>query len=180
MALDIQIFYALNSLAGQSHLLDGLIIFLAVYLAYVTIIALLGVVFYSNYSKQEKWEVLIVAGLAGIVARFGVVEIIRFFYHHPRPFTALPSVHALITDSAWSFPSGHATFFFALATAVYLYNKKWGIGFFTAATLISLGRVIAGVHYPSDILGGAIIGAVVAWVTVWTARQIVEKQHQTS
>ena len=171
MNLDTQLFYLLNSVAGQSPLLDGLIIFCASYLAYLLVAFFVVLVVFSQYSRREKWELLLVAGTASVIARLGVTELIRFFYHHPRPFVVLPNVHQLLTDNSWSFPSGHATFFFALATAVYLYNKQWGIGFFIVATLISVTRVIAGVHYPSDIIGGAIIGAFVAYATVFVARR---------
>lgn len=176
MELDIQLFYLLNNLAGQSPFLDGIIVFCASYLAYLLIVVFLALVFFSAYSNREKWELLIVAGIASIIARFGITELIRFFYHRPRPFLVLPDVHALFTDSAWSFPSGHATFFFALSTAVYLYNKKWGIWFFIATVFITLGRVISGVHYPSDILGGAAIGIVVAYSTFYLARRTVGNQ----
>lgn len=57
-----------------------------------------------------------------------------------------------------SFPSGHAAFYFALAFAVYLYHKKAGAFFLTGAALISISRVAGGIHYPSDILAGAILG----------------------
>ena len=181
MNLDIQLFYLLNSVAGQSALLDGIIVFIASYLPYVVVAAFVTLVVSSQYSRGEKWELLLVAGAASVIARLGVTELIRFFYHHPRPFVVLPDVHQLFTDSAWSFPSGHATFFFALATVIYLYNKQWGTGFLLAAALITVGRVIAGVHYPSDIIAGALIGALVALITVSVARTLLtEKAHQTS
>ena|SRR3989344_2713226 len=180
MNLDIQLFYLLNGVAGQSVTLDGVIVFVASYLPYLTVAVFIILVVLSQYSRQEKWELFLVAGAASIIARLGVTELIRFFYHHPRPFVALPDVHQLLTDSAWSFPSGHATFFFAMATAIYLYNKQWGTGFLLAAVLITVGRVIAGVHYPSDILGGAIIGGIIAFLTVSGARTLLaEKTHQT-
>lgn len=172
LTLDTQLFYAFNSLAGQSPLLDGVIVFFATYLAYLLIALFLALVFFSRYAKREKWELLLVAGASAVIARFGAVELIRLFYHHPRPFAGLPGVHALFTDNSWSFPSGHATFFFALATAVYLYNRKWGIAFFVAAALVTAGRIAAGVHYPSDILGGALIGIVVACAVCAVARKV--------
>ncbi|MCR4276338.1 MAG: phosphatase PAP2 family protein [Candidatus Parcubacteria bacterium] len=175
LTLDTQLFYALNSLAGQSPLLDGVIVFFATYLAYLLILLFLAFAFFRHSPKREKWELLLVAGASAIIARFGVAELIRFFYHHPRPFAELPGVHALFTDNAWSFPSGHATFFFALSTAVYLYNKKWGIGFFVAAILVTAGRVAAGVHYPSDILGGALIGIIVACAVYAVACKVMIK-----
>ena len=169
MTFDTQVFYLLNNLAGQSAFFDELIVFLAAYLPYVLIVVFLALVFFSQYQKREKLQILFVTGMSTLIARYGVVELIRFFYHRPRVFTDLP-VHQLLTSDKWSFPSGHATFFFAMATAVYLYNKKWGIGFFIAATLMGASRVIAGIHYPSDIVGGALIGAAVAFATFHIVR----------
>jgi undecaprenyl-diphosphatase len=80
----------------------------------------------------------------------------------------------LSNEIGQSFPSGHAAFFFALATAVTLFNKKvhpersrrTGIWLFVGAFLISLARIYAGVHYPSDILAGAAVGVFSGWL-VW-------------
>lgn len=178
MTFDTQLFYLLNGIAGQSRLLDTVIVFFASYLAYILIIIFAVLLFVSQYPKREKWEIVFVTAISGVIARFGVTELIRFFYHRPRPFTALPGVHQLLTDSAWSFPSGHAAFFFAMSTAVYLYNKKWGTGFFIATILITVSRVIAGVHYPLDILGGALVGIGVACATFYVARKMSASQAQ--
>jgi len=67
-----------------------------------------------------------------------------------------------------------------MATVVYLYNKKWGIGFFIATILITLGRVMAGVHYPSDILGGALVGVAVAYTVLYLTRKEEAVIDQTS
>ena len=171
MTLDTQLFYLLNNLAGQSPLFDAVILFLASYLAYILVALFLVLVFLSQYSKREKLQIFWVTIISAVIARLGVTELIRFFYHRPRPFTDLP-VNQLFTSNEWSFPSGHATFFFAMATAIYLYNKKWGTVFFIAAILITISRVIAGIHYPSDIVGGALIGVAVAYVTYYFARRI--------
>lgn len=180
MSLDTQIFYALNSLAGQSHFLDSVIVFFASYLAYILGLSFFALVYFSKYPVREKWEIFWVTSIASIVSRFGVAEVIRLFYHRPRPFAALPNVHQLLTDSAWSFPSGHSTFFFAMATALYLYNKKWGTWFFVTTILITTARVIAGVHYPSDIIGGAVIGVLVGYATFYTFKNLRQgEQHQT-
>ena len=175
MTLDTQLFYLLNNVAGQSPLFDGIIVFLASYLAYILIVLFLALLFFSQYPKRDKLQILLIIGISAVIARFGITELIRFFYHRPRPFLTLP-VHQLLTDSAWSFPSGHATFFFALATAIYFYNKKWGVFFFLATILITISRVIAGVHYPSDIVGGAIIGIAVAYATFYFARKMTAQQ----
>ena len=184
MTIDLQLFYFLNSFVGQSRFLDGAIVFFASYLPYLLIAIFVALVFFSAAAGREKLELLLVAGISGLVARFGATELIRFFYHRPRPFVALSGVHLPpgIMETSWSFPSGHSTFFFAMATAIYLYNKKWGIGFFIAAIFITAGRVAAGVHYPSDIVGGVLIGVIVAYITFRIARRIstprvVENTH---
>ena len=171
MALDVQLFLLLNDLAGRSPFFDGLFVFLAAYLPYFLIALFLALLFFSRYAQREKLRMILIVFSSSFIARFGAVELIRFFYHRPRPFLDLP-IHQLLTSDKWSFPSGHAAFFFAMATAVYLYNRKWGIGFFVAAALIAISRVVAGIHYPSDILGGALVGAAVAYAVFYLVRRI--------
>lgn len=158
MTLDTSLFFALNNLAGRSYLFDLLIVFLAQYLAYIVIVVFL----ITTYQTRDRLAVFWIPIISALVARLGITELIRFFYHRPRPFATLP-VHQLLSDTAWSFPSGHAAFFFALATGVYSHNKKWGIALFFIAIVITTSRVIAGVHYPSDIIGGMLIGIATAY-----------------
>lgn len=169
MTFDIQLLHLLNNLAGRSAATDAVIVFLARDLAYILIAIFLLLLYFSKSPKQEKLRALFLTFVSSAIARFGITELIRFFYNRPRPFVVLP-VHQLLTENSWSFPSGHATFFFAMATAIYFYNKKWGIGFFIAAIFMTIGRVIAGVHYPSDIIGGAFIGIAVAYATFYLVR----------
>jgi undecaprenyl-diphosphatase len=82
----------------------------------------------------------------------------------PRPFVADPTgVHLLVKHAADpGFPSDHATAAFAIATAVVLYDRRAGIAALLAAALLALDRVAVGVHYPADVLAGALLGAGVA------------------
>lgn len=175
MALDIKLFFFLNNFAGKFRVFDIAAIFLASYLQYFLIAAFFLLLCFSLYSKREKFYIFWTAIISAVIARFAITEIIRFFYHRPRPFAAL-QIHQLILNNNWSFPSGHSAFFFALTTAIYLYNKKWGVWFFIAAILINISRVIVGVHYPSDILGGAIIGVIIAYFVFYFAKKIKTKE----
>ncbi len=169
MILDTKLFFALNSLAGTSEFLDGVIIFFADHLSYLLALLFLWIVLSSRRQFREKVILLCVGFGSALIARFAIVEFIRLFIHRPRPFDAL-EVTQLLTSDNWSFPSGHASFFFALSTALYLYDKKWGIGFFIATLFITLSRVIAGIHYPLDILGGAFVGIMSALAVFYLLR----------
>ena len=170
MALDIKIFYLLNNLAGKFPVFDALVIFLADYFQYFLIIFFLWFLFFSAYSRREKIRIFLVTAISVIISRLGIVTLIRLFYHRPRPFMVY-QVHQLTAENQYSFPSGHAAFFFAMAAAIYLYNKKWGAGFFAAAILMTVSRITAGVHYPTDILGGAIVGMASAYAVFYLVKK---------
>lgn len=157
--MDQYLFQLINGLAGKSAYLDKLGVFCGEYLGYV-LMAIVLVIFW------KKWREVISTFLAGILARFGIVELIRLFWEKPRPFIE-NSVNLLVNhEDTGSFPSGHAAFYFALAAVVYSYNKKIGIWFFVAAFLISLSRIFIGVHWPSDVLAGAIVGIFSGWLVL--------------
>lgn len=161
--IDIYNFLFWNGFAGRAEWLDNLIILLAVYLPFVLPVFLAVLVYRTKNGVQEKLLLISAPIVAGAFARFAVVELIRFFYHRPRPFLVL-NFKSLFVENSFSFPSAHAAFFFAFSFTIFLYNRKWGIGFLIASLLITVARVAAGVHYPSDIVAGAFVGAVVATI----------------
>lgn len=163
--LDQKIFFLLNHLSGQSIFGDWVIIFCAKYLAYVLAALFIVWLWRETYSRKNKLKIALEAFLAVLIARFGVVSVVQSFYHRPRPPIAL-HIHSLLSEASYSFPSAHAASFFALAVVVYGYNKKWGSWFFVLAIIMALGRVAAGVHYPSDILAGALVGTLVGYIVL--------------
>ena|SRR3989344_7065978 len=175
MVWGAKIFYLFNDLAGRWPIFDGLVIFFAAYLQYILVALFLILLLWTKkYSLREKLRIFCVATAAVIISRLVITELIRFFYHRPRPFLVLQT-HQLMAENAYSFPSGHATFFFALAAAVYFYNKRWGLWLFAGSVLMGLARVVAGVHYPSDILGGMLIGIIIGWL-IFRAAAILRKK----
>lgn len=175
MAWDTQLFFALNSLAGQSPLQDALIVALATYLP-VLLVAGFAAYLLSRQalSTKEKFFGFCTALAAAFVARIGIGSPIRFFFPRPRPFLTY-AVHQLIPEHAPSFPSGHALFFFAFSTVVYFANKKLGILFYILTIFVCLARVAAGIHYPSDILAGAALGILSGVVVVTYVAPRIEK-----
>lgn len=159
MNLDILIFQQINGLAGRWNFLDGAGIFFAQYFEY----ALVG---FTLFFLRKNFRVILSAFSAAVLARFGIVELIRLFWSRARPFIG-NNVNLLIGhENTSSFPSGHAAFYFGLSTVVYFYNKKAGIVFFIASFLVSISRVFVGIHWPSDILGGAAVGILTGWIII--------------
>lgn len=169
--IDILLFYALHSLSGANAWMDRLIVFTGDYLLYAVLAVVAWYLWRAWQARDLKtaWG-YIVAGAAALIARFAVAEAIRLFYHRARPFDALGVPH-LLNDSAYSFPSGHTIFIFALATGIYKVNKALAWWLYAVGALIGLARVAGGVHYPSDILGGAVLGVATGWAAAAVARR---------
>lgn len=162
------LFYYLNNLAGKSVCFDSVVIFCGEYLPYILGLGFVLFLVFFKKDQISKLRFLLFTGFSVLLARGVITDIIRYFYFHPRPFVD-NAVHQLIFhETSGSFPSGHATFFFALAMAVVFIlgdsvsKRTWRLSlqvmFFAGAILIEIARVIAGIHWPLDILGGAIIG----------------------
>ncbi|MBA7667289.1 Undecaprenyl-diphosphatase BcrC [subsurface metagenome] len=155
--MDLFLFQGINSLANFSKVLDWIGIFLAEYTLYVV-----GAVFLILLFWKRNWLMVISAVVSVILSRLVITEIIKNILYRPRPYVVLETAEKLITENAdfQSFPSGHAAIFFAIAMAIYFFNKKLGIIFFVSAVLIGFARIFVGIHWPSDVLVGAVIGII--------------------
>jgi len=163
MTIDQIIFRLINGLAGKWWPFDWLGIFFAEYLGYFIVLIAIFI-----FIKERNWRQRIyffaLAGLSVILARGLITEIIRFFYERPRPFLTLQIQPLIEHNLTSSFPSGNAAAFFALGLAIFYFNRKWGWRCLILALLIGATRIFTGVHWPSDILAGAIIGLVSAFL----------------
>ncbi|MBU3934484.1 phosphatase PAP2 family protein [Patescibacteria group bacterium] len=158
--LDHRLFQLINQLAFKWEWLDILGVFFAKYFIYLMVAAL----FLFLLKSKKNWKMVFSAFVSALTARFIITGLIRLLRPRLRPF-ADNNINLLIDRvNQQSFPSGHASFSFGLATIVYLYNKKAGIFFFAAAFLVSISRIFVGVHWPSDILAGALVGIFSGWL----------------
>lgn len=118
--------------------------------------------------KIKREQVL--HALLAVAVAWGIAQVIKAVFPTVRPFelNGLTPL-TLLPSSDGAFPSGHSAAAFALATTIWLHDKKIGWVFVIAALVVGVARVLGHVHYPIDILGGAVLGAVVAF--------LIEKVH---
>ncbi len=84
-------------------------------------------------------------------------HLVKKLIRRPRPFTLQPALDTVIPHpGSFSFPSGHTASSFAAATAIFMYDKKLGTAAYIVAALIGFSRNYFGVHYPTDVLAGAL------------------------
>ncbi|MDB5254164.1 MAG: Bacitracin transport permease protein [Parcubacteria group bacterium] len=177
MSLNQKVFDLIYGLSHHSAILDWIGIFCATYLQYILGIVLLILLFYPAREKITHRWMLGLSVLSALVSRYVVKGLIVLAYKEPRPFVNSSTVHSLVTtlksEDLQSFPSGHTLFFFAIAMMIYLFDRRLGKWFFASAALIALARVYVGVHWPIDILAGAIIGTVTSWIIYALFRRFI-------
>lgn len=163
---DIALFRLVNNFAGGHPGIDELGIFAAVFLLPLMGFLLVLAAFTVKRLREEHWYEMPAHAVAATALAYVIRLAIGTFVGRARPFAGLDGVHRLIeTDHLYaSFPSGHASLAFALAFVVFRRDRDWGIAFLILALLVGAGRVFVGVHYPLDILGGAIVGWGAAWI----------------
>lgn len=153
---DFNIYYNIYLLGVDHPFVSGAYLYFAKY----------GIVFFFISFAYLIWVKRINAFICSFLATgiAGFADLLIFIYwKRPRPFITHanlinPHTEGMRIDSS-SFPSSHTYIVFAIATSVFLYgHRRLGIALFILAILVAIGRVGAGLHYPSDIIGGAGIG----------------------
>lgn len=164
------LFYLLYGLQQVHPLVSQLAIIFGAYLSYGLILGLTGYLFLSNeFSFKKRLFVTFGAVFASSISYLSVL-VTRSFFEVERPFALDPDITPLIdaSDKALqSFPSGHASIFFALGMFLYFYHKRFGAFYLAGAFFIGMGRVIVGVHWPLDIVAGAGLGIFAAFLIRW-------------
>lgn len=105
--------------------------------------------------------------LAATAVNFGVTAAMKYSFNRERPFVTYPDITKKSAGGSPSFPSGHTSMAFATATSLTLAYPKWYIivPSYTWASTVAYSRMDLGVHYPSDVLIGALVGAGSAWLS---------------
>ena len=131
----------------------------------------------ANHNDEMKQKSFVIAG--SLVVSVVITEGLKYIVNRQRPSTKDSLIIPASDMGSPSFPSGHTSDAFANATAISLAYPKWYViapSFLWAGT-VGFSRMYLGVHYPSDVLAGAIIGSGSAWLTYKT-NQWLRKKYQ--
>lgn len=156
---DISIFYWLYGLWQGNSAVAFVVRFLAIYLPWLSVF---GLLFWYAYKKE--WRLLLTLGVISGFSTF-VMEILKWFIDKPRPYVLYTHINPLFTPGGnLAMPSAHALVFSALATFVFFKNRRLGLVLYLVVFLISIARVSAGVHWPSDVFVGFLVGLGIGFV----------------
>jgi undecaprenyl-diphosphatase len=177
--MNLFIFNFLNGLAVDYPALDSTFAFMGNGFTYVAIVILGYFLLTHKDKKRGVQEVLMMVGVA-ILAWF-LAHYFKGVFDTQRPFVAIPGVSQLFPQEAdGAFPSGHATFFSALAVMMWFYHRRIALSLGVVAIIVGLGRVISGVHFPIDILGGYVLGFLISVISYFVIQLFLKKRGEKS
>lgn len=175
---DESIVRAATHLGGTGMGRDYFVSVLADILPYVMLLALIYL-FFSGKTKRGREKNRSVVYLTGVAVLFalGVRYLLALSIARPRPLDAVSGIHHLpfhYLDASWdaskyAFPSGHAIVVFTVAGTIYFSNRHPRLAkvLLAVAVIVAVARVVAGFHYATDVIGGALLGLGIARVVTW-------------
>ncbi|MGI8421600.1 MAG: phosphatase PAP2 family protein [Gaiellaceae bacterium] len=171
--MDYRVFHAIDRFSAHHHGFAHF--FNAIENVSIPVLAIASVALWllARPGGDRKWKAAAVSALGSAAVALLVNTVISWFYDRPRPYESHAGVYHLTNKTDPSFPSGHASAAFAIATAVLLFDRIAGALFLVAAILVGFGRIAIGAHYPADVLAGIVVGVASGVLVVRIARPLV-------
>lgn len=173
--INIQLFKAINNLAGHQLILDKLMILLTNQSPVLCGLTWLAMLLYTFKKKFVSKRNILLLSAAVTVFALLINYGISHWYYSPRPFASTQISHVKIlivhkVDS--SFPSKHTTGSWTLAFTSLGVSKRLSIWLFSLASIIGFSRIYVGVHWPIDILGGVLLASLVTIFSLFIKNRI--------
>lgn len=174
--MDYRLYHAINEFVSDHDWLGRFLAVVENWAVPLLAIATFALWLLARPGGDRKWKLASASALASTALALLINQVIGKLWHRERPFAAHPSAHVWGSRSHDpSFPSDHASAAYAIAFAVFLFDRVTGSIFLLAATFIGVGRVFIGAHYPADVLAGALVGLGAALLVVRTARPLIDR-----
>ena len=172
---DAEVFLWLNGWVGTSPIFDRLVQWMVSdYLIPVIFsVVLLGLWFgWADQAMRERhqWGVM-VAGIGVGIANM-MVKLSNALYFRPRPFDSIDVELLFYPPTDSSFPANPVAITVAMATGVWMANKRIGTIMYIGAFVYGFSRVYSGVFYPLDVFGGALIGVSASYLVYFVLKRI--------
>ncbi len=161
------------------------VVFCAVWLPWIAIGWVLIYLLYRSIPNRDifgplenisaRFFHIAVVSLSALGARIASV-VLKNYFQIGRPILLNFNLHPILTLTDYGFPSSHAAVFSAIATSLFLINRRAGIFATLLALIIGTARIFAGVHTPLDILGGYILGTVIALAFSLISQSVSKKK----
>ena len=147
-----------------------MVAFSAIGLTYILV--LVGLILWWRKHRELAIDVVVLIIISDLVTGG-----LKLLFMRERPFEVLSDVHmlswgSLTTAGGYAMPSGHTARGFAMATLIALGTRlRVGASVLAVATLVGLSRIYLGVHWPSDVLAGALLGILLALIMHWVGKR---------
>ncbi|MFH1188634.1 MAG: phosphatase PAP2 family protein [bacterium] len=173
MVLDLALFQLLYNVTAQSVVVRFLFVFFAVYIVYIV-----GILFFVELllfirEGRQRWYFLFLTCLATILS-FGVItQLFHFFITRLRPFVVLGIQPFISPVLSHAFPSGHIAALVPIALTMWIMAPRYKWWVVSVTLLVGISRIGVGVHWPSDIFGGIVVGM----ASFFIVRMVLKKQY---
>ncbi len=167
MSINVDLFYFINHNL-HNPVFNSIMPLFTHFGGFISMVCILvAIILFAKFTKRDTLKKIAILALIALLLSDIIVLCLKHIVNEPRPYLTLPDVNLLIVeDDPYSFPSGHTASTFSVITFFVLNMKELvkkhhlavSVALIIFAFIIPFSRVYVGVHYPGDVLAGALIG----------------------
>lgn len=169
LEINVRLFRMINDLGKEYSMLNPVMVFSAKYMVFF--LAFMVIMFLFTRNKLNR--IIVLCGAITFVISELIGKLVGKIHFNYQPFVELTNVNQLIEkDVGNSFPSDLTILFFSFCMSFWLFKRGWTFLWLLLAVWVGVARIWVGVHYPADVLVGAIISIIVATIIYKVIRKL--------